>query len=177
MSVALDTITPIGATPAGKRAFMSFKGGSFSGPFGSGTVAVSSLSMLSSQSHVTYPMKPGGQAEVITYPDLTDNLVTSYLLQTNDSPSAFITLKSKGFRSGPPEVLHALQNPQTAAGVDPNTFKSRLIITMQTGDERYKEKVNYGFWIGSGLKIGMEVVYEYVSSLSRKRSCEKSRLK
>lgn len=48
MSVALDTFTPIGATLAGKRAFMSFKGGSFSGPFGSGRVAVSSLSMLSS---------------------------------------------------------------------------------------------------------------------------------
>ena len=126
--------------------------------------------------HVTEPTKPGGQAETITYQDLTDDLVTSYLLQTNDSPPAFITLKSKGFRSGPFEVLQALQNPQTAVGVNPNTFKSRLIITMQTGDERYKEQVNYGFWMGSGLKIGMEVVYEYVSSLSKQRSCEELRL-
>lgn len=149
---------------------MSFKGGSFSGPFTSGTVVVSSITMLSLKLHVTDPTKPGGQGEVITYPDLTDDLVTSYLLQTNDSPPAFITIKSKGFRSGPFEVLQALQNPQTAAGVDPNTFKSRLIITMQTGDERYKEKVNYGLWIGSGLKVGKEVVYEYVSSLSRRRS-------
>lgn len=110
-------------------------------------------------------MKPGGQAEVITYPDLTDGLVTSYLLRTNDSPPAFITLKSKGFRSGPPEVLQALQNSQAAAGVDPNTFKSRLIITMETGDERYKERLNYGFWLGSGLKIGTEVVYEQVFAM------------
>lgn len=139
---------------------MSFKGGSFCGPFGSGTVEVSSNGMLSSRLHVTDPAKHGGQAEVITYPDLTDDLVTSYLLQSNDSPPAFITLKSKGFRSGPPAVLQALQNPQTAAGVDAGAFRSRLIITMETGDERYKEKVNYGFWVGSGLKIGMEVVYE-----------------
>lgn len=158
MSVVLDTFTSIGATPAGKRAFMSFKGGS-------GTVAVSSIGMLSLKLHVTDPMKPGGQAEVITYQDLTDDLVASYLLQTNDSLPALITLKCKGFRSGPSEVLQALQNPQTAGGVDPSTFKSRLIITMQTGDERYKE-VNYGLKIGSGLKIGMEVVYEYGFSIA-----------
>ena len=110
-------------------------------------------------------MKPGGQAEVVTYPDLTDYLITSYLLQTNDEPPAFITLKSKGFRTGPPEILQQLTSPAAAANVDPNTYKSRLVITMKTGDERYKDKLNYGLWIGSGMKIGMEVVYELVHSV------------
>lgn len=115
--------------------------------------------MLSGCQNAKYA-KPGGQAEVVTYSDLTDDLVTSYLLQTNDEPPAFIALKSKGFRAGPPEVLQALANPATAPNVDPNTYKSRLVITMETGDERYKSEVNYGMWIGSGMKIGMEILYE-----------------
>lgn len=81
-------------------------------------------------------------------------------MQINDEPPAFTTLKSKGFHTGPFEVLQKLVNPAMVAGVDPDTYKSRLVITMETGDEKYKDKVNCGLWIGSGMKIGMEVVYE-----------------
>lgn len=33
---------------------------------------------------------------------------------------------------------------------------------METGDVRYRDKVNCGMWIGSGMRKGSEVIYEYV---------------
>jgi hypothetical protein len=41
----------------------------------------------------------------------------------------------------------------------------RLFIDLETGDDRYRERVNYGMWVGSGMRKGAEVVYEYVTML------------
>ncbi|RAL58751.1 hypothetical protein DID88_003057 [Monilinia fructigena] len=87
-------------------------------------------------------------------------LETNYLLQTHDEPPAHISIKTHGWRTGPPEVLAQLADPATADQVDPNSYKFRLFIEMETGDERYSGKVNCGMWVGSGMRKGAEVVYD-----------------
>lgn len=105
-------------------------------------------------------MQPGGQDNQIITPDGSARLATAYLLQTNDSPPAHIVINTHGWRTGPPEVLARLMDPAQADGVDPTEYKFRLVCEMETGDERYKEKVNCGMWVGSGMRKGREVIYE-----------------
>lgn len=87
---------------------------------------------------------------------------TNYLLQTLDTPPAHISVKTRGWRTGPPEVLSQLADPKLGDQVDPNSYKFRLFIELETGDERYKDKVNCGMWVGSGMRKASEVIYEYV---------------
>ena len=35
---------------------------------------------------------------------------------------------------------------------------------METGDERYRDGINCGMWVGSGMRRGAEVIYELVQS-------------
>jgi hypothetical protein len=44
--------------------------------------------------------------------------------------------------------------------VDPRLYKFRLFVELETGDERYRDKVNCGMWVGSGMRKGAEVIYE-----------------
>jgi hypothetical protein len=92
--------------------------------------------------------------------DSSAHLETIYLLQTHDNPPAYIAIRTRGWRTGPPEVLAQLNIPELADQVDPNSYKFRLFIEMETGDERYREKVNCGMWVGSGMRKGSEVIYE-----------------
>jgi Protein of unknown function (DUF3237) len=46
-------------------------------------------------------------------------------------------------------------DPDKANGVDPETYKFRLYINMETGDERYKE-LNQGMWVASGIRRGAQ---------------------
>lgn len=50
-------------------------------------------------------------------------------------------------------MLEALADPAKADTVDPTTYKFRLYINMETGDERY-DFVNTAMWIGSGVRQG-----------------------
>jgi hypothetical protein len=104
--------------------------------------------------------QPGGQDSQLVQPDGTAHLETNYILQTYDNPPAHIVIRTNGWRTGPPEVLAMLADPEQADRVDPNSYKFRLFIEMETGDERYREKVNHGMWIGSGMRKGAEVIYE-----------------
>jgi len=142
MSATLNPLVSVGSTPSGQRNWISFSGGSWSGSFGSGTVM------------------PGGQDSQIVHPNGSTEISTHYLLQTNDSPPAFIVVKTQGWRTGPPEILAALRDPERADTVDPRTYRFRLYINMETGDERYKSHVNYGMWVGSGMRKGAEVIYD-----------------
>jgi len=85
---------------------------------------------------------------------------TNYMLLTLDNPPAHIMVSTNGWRTGPPEILAQLADPKQADQVDPNSYKFRLFVNMETGDERYREKINRGMWIGSGMRLGNEVVYE-----------------
>lgn len=81
-------------------------------------------------------------------------------MQTYDEPPAHIVIKTHGWRTGPPEVLAQLADPEKADNVDPHSYKMRLFIEMETGDARYGDKVNCGMWVGSGMRKGAEVIYE-----------------
>ena len=80
---------------------------------------------------------------------------TRYILQTGDEPPAFIEVKTSGWRTGSKDVLEKLANPQTADTVNPNTYKFRFSVQMETGDERYGF-VNTCIWVGSGCRRGAE---------------------
>lgn len=87
--------------------------------------------------------------------DLATKLDTNYLLQTADEPPAFIHIRTTGWRTGSKDVLEKLDNPATADTVNPNSYKFRLTIQMETGDERYGF-VNTCMWVGSGCRRGTE---------------------
>ncbi|KAH6710760.1 hypothetical protein BKA61DRAFT_658605 [Leptodontidium sp. MPI-SDFR-AT-0119] len=142
MAVTLNPRISLGPTPFGHRNWISFTGGRWSGSWGSGTVL------------------PGGQDSQLIIGDGSAHLQTNYILQTYDNPPAHIVVKTHGWRTGPPEILAQLADPEMADKVDPNSYKFRLFIDMETGDERYRDKVNCGMWVGSGMRKGAEVIYD-----------------
>ncbi|KAI0019963.1 hypothetical protein F4780DRAFT_779890 [Xylariomycetidae sp. FL0641] len=81
-------------------------------------------------------------------------------LKTNDASPAYIECKIRGFRTGPPGLMEALQDPDRWNSVDPRQYRYRVVISMKTTDARYAEKVNIGLWVGSCLWKGREIVYE-----------------
>lgn len=105
-----------------------------------------------------FPSKPGGQDSQIVLPDLSAKIDTSYLLKTDDASPAYICIQTKGWRTGPREVLEALADPVKADTVDPSTYSFRLYISMETGDERY-DFLNTQMWIGSGVRQGAKGSY------------------
>jgi len=142
MSVALQPRVSVGPTPFGHRNWISFTGGTWSGSWASGIVM------------------PGGQDSQIIIPNGAARLETNYLLQTHDNPPAHIVIKTHGWRTGPPEILAQLADPELADKVDPNSYKFRIFIEMETGDERYRDRLNCGMWVGSGMRKGLEVIYD-----------------
>ncbi|KAH7409525.1 hypothetical protein BKA64DRAFT_665178 [Cadophora sp. MPI-SDFR-AT-0126] len=142
MAVTLNPRISVGSTPFGHRNWISFTGGKWSGSWGSGICL------------------PGGQDSQLIIGDGSAHLQTNYILQTYDDPPAHIVVKTHGWRTGPPEILAQLADPEQADSVDPNSYKFRLFIDMETGDERYKDKVNCGMWVGSGMRKGAEVIYD-----------------
>lgn len=104
--------------------------------------------------------QPGGQDSQIIAIDLSTRVEAHYLLQTHDDLPAFIVAKMQGWCTGPGEVPAAFSEPQKAGTVDPSSYKFRLFIDLETGDERYRGKINYGMWVCNGIRKGPEVVYE-----------------
>ncbi|CAL3964409.1 unnamed protein product [Diplocarpon coronariae] len=142
MAVTLNPRIPLGPTPFGYRNWISFTGGTWSGGWGSGIVL------------------PGGQDSQLIIGDGSAHLDTNYILQTSDNSPAHIVIKTNGWRTGSPEVLAKLADPEQADSLDPSSYKFRLFIEMETGDERYRNTVNCGMWIGSGMRKGAEVIYD-----------------
>lgn len=83
--------------------------------------------------------------------DLATRIDATYLLQTNDEPPAYITARSKGWRTGPKDVLERLSDPQVADTVPANQYKFRITVELETGDERYAF-LNTCLWTGSGAR-------------------------
>lgn len=106
-------------------------------------------------------LQPGGQDSQLANPDTLQTYVsTNYLLKTADPEPAYIIVHTTGWRTGPKEVLERLLDPELANEVKPADYSFRLSIKLETGDERYKEKVNTGIWIGSGVRRGAEGKYQ-----------------
>lgn len=55
--------------------------------------------------------------------------------------------------------MQSLGDASTRDAVDPTTYYFRLMVTMNTGDERYMH-VNTSLWIGSARRMNNRVVYE-----------------
>lgn len=65
-------------------------------------------------------------------------------------------MQTAGWRKGPREVLEKLFDPEQADDVDPSEYSFRLTVKLETGDERYRDAVNSGMWVGSGARKGSE---------------------
>ncbi len=113
--------------------------------------------MLNALANTTSPpSQPGGQDSQLVIADLSNHLDATFLFQTSDSPPASIQVRTFGWRTGPLDVLRQLANASTTDNVDPRSYKFRLDVSFETGDERYKDLLNTGLWVGSEVKKGNE---------------------
>lgn len=85
-----------------------------------------------------------------------------YLLQTTDTPPAFITVATRGQHNPCTKEVEALLSyPNRAGEICDSAAKLRFFVSMETGDARYAEKVNAGMWVGIGAMKGTnEIIYE-----------------
>lgn len=77
------------------------------------------------------------------------------MLQTADDPPAYIVVKTNGWLTGAKDILDKVNDPGMADSINPNTYKYRINLNMETGDERYAF-LNTLMWIGSGCRRGHE---------------------
>ncbi|KAG9229102.1 hypothetical protein BJ875DRAFT_388064, partial [Amylocarpus encephaloides] len=73
---------------------------------------------------------------------------TICILKIDDTPPAHIVIKMSGWRTGPPDVLVRHADPDMTDEVDPNSYKFRLLVKMDTGASRYSGHINCGMRVG-----------------------------
>ncbi|KAI0385131.1 hypothetical protein F5Y04DRAFT_269065 [Hypomontagnella monticulosa] len=144
MRVVLNSQSASVAVSDGFKKWSTFSDGNWSGRFGYGLV-VSGGQESRDQVH--------GNSAVI-------QVEGTHRLQTGDEVPAYIECKTRGNMTGPPELMKALQDPETARQVDARLCQFRVFMTMKTSDERYAEKLNTGMWIGGCLWRGLEVIID-----------------
>ncbi|GAA6017465.1 hypothetical protein JCM10207_008236 [Rhodosporidiobolus poonsookiae] len=135
----------------GQFNWINFTGGYFEGSWGRGEVV------------------PGGQDSQHLLPashpsaPLSAQLSTRYLLKTDDG--AFIQVQTRGWRTGPKEVLERL-SAAAREGFEgtvpaPEEYKFRLCIEMETDCTNPKYAwLNTAMFVGSGLRSGRQVIYD-----------------
>ncbi|KAJ5123065.1 hypothetical protein N7448_009162 [Penicillium atrosanguineum] len=141
MSIKLNPKVNIGQSIWGGQEWVSYVGGQWAGRWGKGVVL------------------PGGQDTQIVTKDSTTKLRANYLLQTADEPPAFIMVKTEGWLTGAKDVLEKVNDPSVADGINPSSYKYRVNLAMETGDERYTF-LNTLMWVGSGCRRGQEVIFD-----------------
>ncbi|KAI9933895.1 hypothetical protein MW887_004967 [Aspergillus wentii] len=139
MSIKVNPKVAVGQSLWGQRDWVSLVGGQWAGRWGKGIIL------------------PGGQDSQIVTKESTTNLRASYMLQTVDEPPAYLIVKTDGWLTGAKDVLDKVNDPNTVDAVNPNTYKYRVNLSMETGDERYAF-VNTLMWIASGCRRGHEEV-------------------
>lgn len=143
MIADLNPLISVGVGPFGQRNWISFSGGYFAATWGSGIIV------------------PGGQDnQLVIAESLSTAVETSYLLKTNDTVPAYINVRTTGWRTGPKEVMEKLFDPARASQVKPDEYSFRLHVKLETGDARYKDIINTAIWVGSGARLGSQVVYD-----------------
>lgn len=80
------------------------------------------------------------------------------MLQTADDPPAFIAVKTNGWLTGARDVVEKLGDPAMADGINPTSYKYRVNLGMETGDERYTF-LNTLMWVASGCRRGHESMH------------------
>ncbi|KAI1379096.1 hypothetical protein F4677DRAFT_410524 [Hypoxylon crocopeplum] len=142
--VALNPQSASVSVADGFKKYTTIAEGMWSGRFGHGLV-----------------LNGGQDSQDVTHGEAMATQVESTLrLQTRDEPPAYIECKSRGNRTGPPELMKALQDPETAGQVDHRLCPFRIFMTLKTSDERYAGELNTGMWVGSCLWKGLEVLYD-----------------
>lgn len=141
MSIKLNPKVSIGSSLWGGRDWVTFVGGQWAGRWGKGIIL------------------PGGQDSQVTVKEMATSLSANYVLQTSDEPAAYIIVKANGWLTGAKDVLEKLSDPVHADTINPNTYKYRLNLSMESGDERYAF-VNTVMWVGSGCRRGHEVILD-----------------
>jgi hypothetical protein len=99
--------------------------------------------------------QPGGQDSQTTVKDIATKISANYVLQTAEEQPAYIIVKTEGWMTGAKDVLEKLHDPNIADTINPTTYKYRINLSMETGDDRYAF-VNTVMWIGSGCRRGHE---------------------
>ncbi|KAI2468118.1 hypothetical protein F4781DRAFT_280389 [Annulohypoxylon bovei var. microspora] len=144
MSVVLNSQSASVAVSDGFKKWSTVSKGTWAGCFGNGTV-----------------VNGGQESQDVAHGKSVATLVeATHRLQTADKLPAYIECKTRGNMTGPPELVKAVQDPETCRDADPRLCPFRVFITMKTSDERYAAKLNTGMWIGSCLWKGLEVVYD-----------------
>lgn len=64
-------------------------------------------------------------------------------------------VKTQGWLTGSKDVLDKLNDPNVVDTINPSTYKYRVTLQMETGDERYAF-VNTLVWVGSGCRRNQE---------------------
>ncbi|OQD75620.1 hypothetical protein PENDEC_c006G03331 [Penicillium decumbens] len=141
MSIKLNPKVNVGQSIWGGREWVSYVGGQWAGRWGKGIVL------------------PGGQDTQIVTKDSTTNLRANYMLQTADEPPAFIIVKTEGWLTGAKDVLEKVNDPSVADGINPSSYKYRINLSMETGDDRYTF-LNTLMWVGSGCRRGQEIIFD-----------------
>ncbi|KAB8231941.1 hypothetical protein ETB97_004821 [Aspergillus alliaceus] len=141
MSIKMNPKVAVGQSLWGQRDWVTFVGGQWAGRWGKGVVL------------------PGGQDSQIVTKESATSLRASYMLQTADDPPAYIIVKTNGWLTGAKDVLDKVNDPGVADTINPNTYKYRINLTMETGDERYAF-LNTLMWVGSGCRRGHEVIFD-----------------
>ncbi|EXJ86427.1 hypothetical protein A1O3_03378 [Capronia epimyces CBS 606.96] len=141
ISIKLNPKISVGSGLYGHREWVSIVGGQWAGRWGKGIII------------------PGGQDKQLVVKDLATRIDADYLLQTNDDPPAYITARSKGWRTGAKEVLERLNDPSLADTLSANQYKFRISVELETGDERYAF-LNTCLWMGSGCRRANEIIYD-----------------
>ncbi|KAI0886201.1 uncharacterized protein GGS22DRAFT_125716 [Annulohypoxylon maeteangense] len=144
MRVVLNSQSASVAVSDGFKKWSTFSDGTFAGQFGCGSV-----------------VNGGQESQDVAYGNAAATQVeATHRLQTADKVPAYIECKTRGNMTGSPELVKALQDPETSKDANPRLCPFRVFITMKTSDERYASKLNTGMWIGSCLWRGLEVVYD-----------------
>ncbi|BCR89683.1 DUF3237 domain-containing protein [Aspergillus chevalieri] len=141
MSIKMNPRVSVGQGLWGQRDWVSFLGGQWAGRWGKGIIL------------------PGGQDSQIVTKDSVTSLRATYMLQTADDPPAYIIVKTNGWLTGSKDVLDKVNDPNMADAVNPNNYKYRVNLSMETGDDRYAF-LNTLMWIGSGCRRGHEVIMD-----------------
>ncbi|KAI1323594.1 hypothetical protein F5Y16DRAFT_383265 [Xylariaceae sp. FL0255] len=142
MRVTLNAQSAAMAVSDGFKKWTTFTGGEWSGKIGHGIVV------------------SGGQdsQDLVHGKTLATQIEATHRLKTADDVPAYIECKTRGFRSGPPDLMRKIgTHPES---VNLRLLPHRVTISMRTTDERYAEKANFGLWIGSCLWTGSEVIYD-----------------
>ncbi|KAL4904591.1 hypothetical protein BDW74DRAFT_154199 [Aspergillus multicolor] len=140
LSLKVNPKVGVGPGIWGTRDWVTFVGGQWAGRWGKGVVV------------------PGGQDSQVMVKEST-SLRANFLLQTADDPPAFIVVKTNGWLTGAKDVLDKLNNPQLADGINANSYKYRVNLSMETGDDRYTF-LNTLMWVASGCRRGQEIILD-----------------